>query len=234
MSGSTPASGKISFNDLQSVFDGTNPRINPIRFDEYYKNASTGYTAGVSGIPNIGTPISLDNFYSKSKTAAPLAVAVTFNTASIGVNSQAGIVNGLTALKNLTIKGFDIAVPGGGTVNVSIYWRNGLVTDGGILSSSLAWTLAGSAVLNSLAGNFQEIPIITTIIVAANANITFLIIITTPSGKYLSYSNGTQLNGTFASNSDMTVKSGYGITSFPIGSSFQPRNFNGNIRYTIP
>lgn len=63
MSGSTPVSGEISFNDLQSVFGGTNP----IDFNEYYQNASTGYTAGVSSIPNIGTTISLDNFYSKSK-----------------------------------------------------------------------------------------------------------------------------------------------------------------------
>ena len=232
MSGSTPASGKISFNDLQSVFDGTSP----IDFNEYYKNASTGYTADVSGIPNIGTTISLDNFYSKSKTPAAPAVAVTFNTASVYNASQRGVVNGITALKNLTIKGFDIAVVGaqvGETINVSIYWRNGSVTDTGILTTSLVWTFAGSTNLSAV-GYLQEIPITTTIIVAANANITFLIIITTPSGKYLSYSNGTQLNGTFASNSDMTVKSGYGITSFPIGSSFQPRNFNGNIRYTIP
>ena len=34
MSGSTPAYGEISFNDLQSVFGGTNP----IDFNEYYKN----------------------------------------------------------------------------------------------------------------------------------------------------------------------------------------------------
>ncbi len=32
----------------------------------------------------------------------------------------------------------------------------------------------------------------------------------------------------------MNVNSGYGLSSFPIGSSFQPRNFQGNIRYTIP
>lgn len=231
MSGSTPASGEISFNDLQSVFSGTNP----IDFNEYYKNASTGYTADVSGIPNIGTTISLDNFYSKSKTAAP-AVAVTFNTASVYNASQMGVVNGITALKNLTIKGFDIAVVGapvGDTINVSIYWRNGSVTDTGILTNSSVWTLAGSTNLSAV-GYLQEIPITTTIIVAANANITFLIIITTPS-RYLSYSNGTQLNGTFASNSDMTVKSGYGINSFPNPSiRVEPRNFNGNIRYTIP
>ena len=46
MSGTTPASGQISLNNLQSVFGGTNP----INFSEYYQNASTGFTSGVSGI----------------------------------------------------------------------------------------------------------------------------------------------------------------------------------------
>ena len=58
------ASGQISLNNLQTQFGGTNP----ISFSEYYLNASTGYTTGVSGIPNIGTQISLSSFYGKAKT----------------------------------------------------------------------------------------------------------------------------------------------------------------------
>ena len=58
------ASGQISLNNLQTHFGGTNP----ISFSEYYLNASTGYTTGVSGIPNIGTQISLSSFYGKAKT----------------------------------------------------------------------------------------------------------------------------------------------------------------------
>ena len=58
------ASGQISLNNLQTQFGGTNP----INFSEYYLNASTGYTTGVSGIPNIGTQISLSSFYGKAKT----------------------------------------------------------------------------------------------------------------------------------------------------------------------
>ena len=45
-----PVSGTvISFSDLQAVFGGEYP----INIDEYYLNASTGYTSGVTGIPNI-------------------------------------------------------------------------------------------------------------------------------------------------------------------------------------
>ena len=100
---------------------------------------------------------------SKSKTAAAPAVAVTFNTASVYNASQRGVVNGITALKNLTIKGFDIVVVGasvGETINVSIYWRNGSVTDTGILTNSSVWTLTGSTNLSAV-GYLQEIPITT-------------------------------------------------------------------------
>lgn len=57
------SSGAISFNDLQQEFGGANP----IGFDEYYLNAASGYTSGVSGIPNTGSAISLNQFYGKAK-----------------------------------------------------------------------------------------------------------------------------------------------------------------------
>ena len=46
MSGSTPAYGEISFNDLQSVFGGTNP----IDFNEYYKNNNKGILVLTCGL----------------------------------------------------------------------------------------------------------------------------------------------------------------------------------------
>jgi hypothetical protein len=58
-----PSSGEISFSNIQSVFGGENP----INLSEYYSNASTNYTVGVSGIPNIGSQISLSQFRGKSK-----------------------------------------------------------------------------------------------------------------------------------------------------------------------
>ena len=66
-----PVSGaRIAFSDLQTVFNGEHP----ISIDEYYQDASTGYTSGVTGIPNINSgipdiksPISLYMFYDKAK-----------------------------------------------------------------------------------------------------------------------------------------------------------------------
>ena len=59
-----PVSGSvISFSDLQAIFGG----LDPVNMDEYYLNASSGYTRGVTDIPNINSTISLNMFYGKSK-----------------------------------------------------------------------------------------------------------------------------------------------------------------------
>ena len=56
------SSGQISFQDLQTEFGGDNP----ISLSEYYSDATTGYTDGVSEIPNEGLPISLSIFHGKA------------------------------------------------------------------------------------------------------------------------------------------------------------------------
>jgi hypothetical protein len=56
-----PSSGPISFSQLQDEFGGTNP----IDIDEYYANNDNAFTTGVSGIPNSGNAISLNNFRGK-------------------------------------------------------------------------------------------------------------------------------------------------------------------------
>ena len=112
MSGTTPSSGQISLNNLQSVFGGTNP----INFSEYYLNASTGYTTGVSGIPNIGTQIALSNFYGKTK-----AVVSSYPPAPVQTN-QGSFGNpwpfGGTSLEWLTgASGANLTRTGGSTFN---------------------------------------------------------------------------------------------------------------------
>ena len=112
MSGPTPSSGQISLNNLQSVFGGTNP----INFSEYYLNASTGYTRGVSGIPNIGTQIALSNFYGKTK-----AVASSYPPAPVQTN-QGSFGNpwgfGNTSYEWLTgASGTNLTRTGGSTFN---------------------------------------------------------------------------------------------------------------------
>ena len=88
-----PALGaRIAFSDLQTVFNGEHP----ISIDEYYQDASTGYTSGVTGIPNINSgipdiksPISLYMFYDKSKIVSPPPPAVNYMLSGNGVASMA-------------------------------------------------------------------------------------------------------------------------------------------------
>ena len=79
-----PALGaRIAFSDIQTVFNGEHP----ISIDEYYQDASTGYTSGVTGIPNINSgipdiksPISLYMFYDKAKPVVSSGILYSFTT----------------------------------------------------------------------------------------------------------------------------------------------------------
>lgn len=57
------STGQVSFQDLQTEFGGSNP----IAINEYYGNATTGYSIGVPDVPNTGSALGLENFRSKAK-----------------------------------------------------------------------------------------------------------------------------------------------------------------------
>ena len=85
------SSGAIFFSDLQTEFGGSNP----ISFDEYYLNSASGYMSGVSGIPNIGSAISLNQFYGKSKITVPETYRVSGNISG-NMSTTGGTQIGLT------------------------------------------------------------------------------------------------------------------------------------------
>jgi hypothetical protein len=55
--------GPITFTQIQNEFGGSKP----ISLGEYYQDAPTNYTVGISGIPFKNNPIKMGLFYSKSK-----------------------------------------------------------------------------------------------------------------------------------------------------------------------
>jgi len=67
------STGRISLSNVQTEFGGTNP----ILLSEYFANSATGYTTGVTGIPNSttnpSTSIKLSQFYGKAKPLPPSA-----------------------------------------------------------------------------------------------------------------------------------------------------------------
>jgi len=58
------------------MFGGTNP----ITMSEYYNNNASGFTTGVTGIPNSGATISISHFYGKAKPSASSLYAFAAHT----------------------------------------------------------------------------------------------------------------------------------------------------------
>ncbi len=106
----------ISFSDLQTEFGGNDP----ISFSEYYKDAGTGYTTNVVGVPNTGTLISLGLFVGLKKYVPPFPTPV----ATTYVNAP--WVFGQTGYEWLTgASGINITRTGGTTFNnIGTYVRN--------------------------------------------------------------------------------------------------------------
>jgi len=65
---STIPSGAVKFSDLQTALGGTNP----ISMSEYFADSTSGYSTGVSGIPNKFSAIGMSVFRGKSKNTGPL------------------------------------------------------------------------------------------------------------------------------------------------------------------
>lgn len=72
----------VSASSVRSVFGGTTP--GPVRLSQYYTNATEGYTAGVSGIPQIGFPISFGQLRGKSKPVWGVSTSVTLTSPNYG------------------------------------------------------------------------------------------------------------------------------------------------------
>jgi alpha-tubulin suppressor-like RCC1 family protein len=62
---SLPTAGQISLSNIQTIMGGTNP----ITLSEYYQNATSSFTSGISDIPNINSLIRLNLFRGKNKAA---------------------------------------------------------------------------------------------------------------------------------------------------------------------
>ena len=120
------ASGPISFLDIQTELGG----VYPINLDEYYQNSVPSYTLGVAGIPSdVGTIISIDMFYGKSKPAPPSSVEYMLSGNVGGNMNESG--GG-----RMGIDGVDDSFAGIGNVAFPFFWFG---VDYG-LSNNIQWT----------------------------------------------------------------------------------------------
>lgn len=82
----TMSNTNLSFSQIQSVLGG----VSPISLSEYFLNASSGYAAGMTGVPNIGSVISVSHFSGKAKpVSTPTVTVPTSGTSTVYLASGA-------------------------------------------------------------------------------------------------------------------------------------------------
>jgi hypothetical protein len=133
------STGAISLANIQTVFGGTNP----ISLSEYYANANPSYTSGVSGIPNIGSAISLSQFYGKAKPVVGVNYMLAGNVA--GNMSTAGGIE-LSSIRNVDDSSASIGTVGfsffffGTDYNNNIFWSTNQVLQFGTNVGTINWS----------------------------------------------------------------------------------------------
>ncbi len=151
------------------------------------------------------------------------------NAPAAGGNSFDGNMFDITATNNVIIETFAVTVTTSATIE--IYARTGSFV--GFESSSAGWTLVGSgAITGAGPGVPVEVPVDIAYPMSSGSTHAFYVTANT-SGTTFSYTNGTAVGNTWASDVNITLKEGNG-GGYPFAVTFSPRNFNGNVIYCLP
>jgi hypothetical protein len=85
-----PSTGELNFSTIRNIMGGTGA----INMSQYYQNAASGFTSGVTGIPNTGNSISFSVFRGKSKTPVTITIPsqglTNYTTTLSGTSTMAG------------------------------------------------------------------------------------------------------------------------------------------------
>lgn len=158
-----------------------------------------------------------------------IAPAQSLTTTFANNNGQSGNMFDVTAFTDITVNDFDCNLDSG-SWSVEVY----VVTGGGSWSGNEtnagAWTLLGTATVTGAGpGNPTPLGLSLGYTVATGATQGFYI--TCNNGTGMNYTNGTAVGATAAANADCEILEGLG-KSYPFGSSFMPRIWNGTMHYT--
>lgn len=145
-------------------------------------------------------------------------------------NGSRGAMFNITATNTITIHCFDANLYGGTTATYEIYYKSGSYV--GSETNAAAWTLAGTA--NSLYASANNVPtpIPISINVVIPAGQTYGFYVTNTASGGLNYTSSAVTNVVLASDANVTVTGGVG-KSYPFGSTYSYRLFNGTVRYSV-
>ena len=143
-------------------------------------------------------------------------------------NGSRGAMFNITAINTITVTGFYANLYGGTTAKYEIYYKAGTYV--GSETNAAAWTLGGSVnSLYSAANNVPtDIPIPLSVVIPAGETYGFYVTNTASGG--LNYTSSAVTNVTLASDANLSIIGGVG-KSYPFGSTYSYRLFNGTVRY---
>ncbi|MBK7764062.1 MAG: hypothetical protein IPI46_12070 [Bacteroidetes bacterium] len=218
VTGTTPGS-RCGFGQVTLGATGTGTGL------DWYDSptATTPIGSGSSFLtPNIATTTT---FYVAANAGGSGTPFDLLTTTAAG-NGASGNMFDINVLTPIRIDSFSLySATAGATVH--IYYRSG--SGIGFNTSNAGWTLLGSAVVPAVGTPLAVIPFFVNLNLAPGTHAFAL-----SSSGSVSYSNGTAVGNTFASDANVQIKEGYGgggaFPSFSFPNS--PRNWNGRLYYS--
>jgi hypothetical protein len=137
-------------------------------------------------------------------------------------NGQNGNIFDINVINGVAINGFTINAQGAGTAEV--WYRSGSYA--GFENSSAGWTNLTTTAVPVAGSGAQYVGLPNPLVLGAGVHAFYV----TMSSGSVSYTNGSTVGAVYASNSDIIFYEGLG-KSYPFGSTFSPRVWNGVIHY---
>ena len=150
-----------------------------------------------------------------------LSNADSLETTFAAGNGQNGNMFDINVKNPVAITGFTMNVTASGTAE--IYYRSGSYV--GYESSATGWTVVATNVTVASTGAVL-VSLPTSLSLGSGIHAFYV----TMSSGSVAYTNGTSIGSVFASNNDLDFYQGVG-KSYPFGSTFSPRVWNGRIHY---
>ncbi len=150
----------------------------------------------------------------------------TISTTFAGGNGNAGNMFQVNALHTITINYFDGHINGNGYMK--IYYKTGSFV--GSETNPSAWTFLDSAYVTSAGFGVRSMLNMQLNVTINGGDSASFYITGNGSGANVNYTNGTTQGAVYSSNADLQIEQGIGVT-YPFGSNFTPRIWNGIIHY---
>jgi hypothetical protein len=187
----------------------------------YWYDAATGGNLLSTGPAYNPSVSALTSFFVESRIG-PLPNSLTTNFT--GTNSGNGNMFDIQAIDNILIESFEIS-PTSGFGTIEVFFKAGSYQ--GFQNNASAWQSIANV---PFSGTPAVIKLNKSLAIPAGE--TYAIYITTNGGTNLNYSNGIAVGNIAAQDANLRVLEGLGL-SYPFGSAFSPRIWNGKVNYTL-